>query len=305
MNNSNNVISIENLSFGYRHKTVLEDIGLEVPEGSIYGFLGPNGAGKTTTIKILLGLLRVPDKHVRLFGKDINHHRIEGLRATGTMVEDPSLYDHMNATENLRNNCIIRNVDRKRIAEVLEQVGLTADAHRKIRSYSSGMKQRLALAQALLPEPRLLMLDEPINGLDPAGIIDIRNLLLELNVNHGITIFLSSHILTEIEKLCSHVAVVHNKHILYQGSMEGLLTGNKNDIRLIVETDQTEKARLLLSNSYSIETSGANRIIVHLPDRNASIQVARILVEAGIGILLLQPDHHELEASFLELLKAN
>lgn len=305
MDNTENVISIENLSFGYRQKMVLEDIGLEVPGGSIYGFLGPNGAGKTTTIKILLGLLRVSDNHVRLFGKDINHHRIEGLKLTGTMVEDPSLYDHLNATENLRNNCIIRGVDHKRIAEVLEQVGLTADAHRKIRNYSSGMKQRLALAQALLPEPRLLMLDEPINGLDPAGIIDIRNLLIDLNVNHGITIFLSSHILTEIEKLCSHVAVVHNKHILYQGSMEGLLTSNKNDVRLIVETDQPEKTKLLLGNLYTIETSGANRIIVHLPYRNASIQVAKMLVEAGIGILLLQQDNHELEASFLELLKAN
>jgi ABC-type multidrug transport system ATPase subunit len=305
MNNTKNVISIENLSFGYRQKMVLDDIRLEVPEGSIYGFLGPNGAGKTTTIKILLGLLRVPDNHVRLFGQDINHHRIEGLKLTGTMVEDPSLYDHLNATENLRNSCIIRNVDRNRIAVVLEQVGLTADAHRKTRNYSSGMKQRLALAQALLPEPRLLMLDEPINGLDPAGIIDIRNLLLDLNVNHGITIFLSSHILTEIEKLCSYVAVVHNKHILYQGTMDGLLNSSKNGIRLIVETDQPEKTRLLLSSKYTIETSGANKIIVHLPDRNAIIQVARILVEAGIGILLLQPDSHELEASFLELLKAN
>jgi len=157
----------------------------------------------------------------------------------------------------------------------------------------------------LLPEPKLLMLDEPINGLDPAGIIDIRNLLIDLNVNHGITIFLSSHILTEIEKLCSHVAVINNKHILYQGSMEGLLNANRTDVRLIVETDQPEKAKKLLGDLYTIESSGAHRIIVHLPYRNASIQVARILVEAGIGILLLQPDNHELEASFLELLKAN
>ena len=300
-----NIISIENLSFRYRQKMVLENIALEVPEGSIYGFLGPNGAGKTTTIKILLGLLRVPDNRVSLFGQDINHHRIEGLKLTGTMVEDPSLYDHLNATENLRNNCIIRDVDRKRIAVVLEQVGLTADAHRKVRTYSSGMKQRLALAQALLPEPKLLMLDEPINGLDPAGIIDIRNLLLDLNINHGITIFLSSHILTEIEKLCSYVAVVNNKHILYQGSMEGLLNSHRDGVRLIVETDQPEKTKLLLGKDYVIETSGANKIMVHLPDRNATIPLARLLVDAGIGILLLQPDNHELEASFLDLLKAN
>jgi ABC-2 type transport system ATP-binding protein len=230
---------------------------------------------------------------------------VEGLRQTGAMVEDPSLYDHLNATENLRNSCIIRGLARSRIAVVLEQVGLTADAHRKVCHYSSGMKQRLALAQALLPEPRLLMLDEPINGLDPGGIIAIRNLLLDLNANHGITIFLSSHILTEIEKLCSHVAVIHNKHIRFQGSMGHLLNGSKNGVRLIVETDQPEKTKALLSNNYTIETSGTNRMIVHLPDRNAAIPVARMLVEAGIGILLMQPDNHELEASFLELLKAN
>jgi ABC-2 type transport system ATP-binding protein len=112
MNNTENVIRIENLSFGYRQKMVLEDIQLEVPAGSIYGFLGPNGAGKTTTIKILLELLRVPDNHIKLFGKEINHHRIEGLKLIGTMVEDPSLYDHLNAIENLRNNCIIRGVNR-------------------------------------------------------------------------------------------------------------------------------------------------------------------------------------------------
>lgn len=305
MNSTNNVISIENLSFGYHQKQVLDDIGLEVPDGSLFGFLGPNGAGKTTTIKILLGLLRVPDGHVRLFGKDINHYRIQGLKLTGTMVEDPSLYDHLNAKENLRLSCIIRGLPRSRVAEVLQQVGLTADAHRKVCNYSSGMKQRLALAQALLPEPKLLLLDEPINGLDPAGIIDIRNLLLDLNINHGITIFLSSHILSEIEKLCSHVAVVHNKQIRYQGSMERLLNNGRKDVRLIVETDQLEKTKILLSNNYTLEASGANRLLVHLPDRHASITVARMLVEAGIGILLLQPDNHELEASFLELLKEN
>ncbi|MDP4292635.1 MAG: ATP-binding cassette domain-containing protein [Bacteroidota bacterium] len=305
MSHTENIISIENLSFGYRQKKVLDQIGLEVPTGSIYGFLGPNGAGKTTTIKILLGLLRVPDNQVRLFGKDINHFRIETLKSIGTMVEDPSLYDHLSAIDNLRNSCIIRKIERKRIAVVLEQVGLTADSHRKIRSYSSGMKQRLALAQALLPEPQLLMLDEPINGLDPAGIIDIRNLLIDLNVNHGITIFLSSHILSEIEKLCSHVAVVHNKHILYQGSMDGLLNNSKSGVRLIVETDQPEKAKLLLQKAYPVETLGAHRIVVHLSDRSVTPRVASALVEAGIGILLLQPDNHELEASFLELLKSN
>jgi len=305
MNQAKNIISIDNLSFGYRNKQVLDEICLDVPEGSIFGFLGPNGAGKTTTIKILLGLLKVADGHVSLFEKDINDHRIEGLKLTGTMVEDPSLYDHLNARENLKINCVIRKIPTTRIEEVLSQVGLTSDAHRKVRTYSSGMKQRLALAQALLPEPRLLMLDEPINGLDPAGIIEIRNLLLDLNQNHGITIFLSSHILPEIEKLCSHVAVINKRNILYQGSMNGLLNTGVNGVRLIVETDQPAKTKELLSGSYRIEASGANKIIVNLSDRNEAKDIAKCLVDAEIGILLLQPEIHELEASFLELLKDN
>ncbi|NWJ50789.1 MAG: ABC transporter ATP-binding protein [Bacteroidetes bacterium] len=305
MNQAKNIISIDNLSFGYHNKQVLDGICLDVPEGSIFGFLGPNGAGKTTTIKILLGLLKVADGHVSLFEKDINDHRIEGLKLTGTMVEDPSLYDHLNARENLKINCVIRKIPTTRIEEVLSQVGLTSDAHRKVRTYSSGMKQRLALAQALLPEPRLLMLDEPINGLDPAGIIEIRNLLLDLNQNHGITIFLSSHILPEIEKLCSHVSVINKRNILYQGSMNGLLNTGINGVRLIVETDQPAKTKELLSGSYHIEASGANKIIVNLSDRNEAKEIAKRLVDAEIGILLLQPEIHELEASFLELLKDN
>jgi lantibiotic transport system ATP-binding protein len=305
MNQQKNVIRIDNLSFGYRSKQVLDKICLEVPEGSIFGFLGPNGAGKTTTIKILLGLLKVADGHVSLFEKDINIHRIEGLQFTGAMVEDPSLYDHLNARENLKINCIIRKVSTTRIEEVLSQVGLTADAHRKVRNYSSGMKQRLALAQALLPNPRLLMLDEPINGLDPAGIIEIRNLLLDLNQNHGITIFLSSHILPEIEKLCSHVAVINKQNILYQGSMNGLLNTGVNGIRLMVETDRPEKTKELLSGLYNVEIAGANKLIVSISDRNEAKDIAKRIVDAGIGILLLQPETHELEASFLELLKDN
>ena len=305
MNQVKNVICIDNLTFGYRNKQVLDKICLDVPEGSIFGFLGPNGAGKTTTIKILLGLLKVGDGRVSLFVKDINTHRIEGLKLTGAMVEDPSLYDHLNARENLKINCVIRKIHTARIEEVLSQVGLTTDAHRKVRNYSSGMKQRLALAQALLPSPRLLMLDEPINGLDPAGIIEIRNLLLDLNQNHGITIFLSSHILPEIEKLCSHVAVVNKRNILYQGSMKGLLNTGVNGARLIVETDQPAKTKELLSGLYTVEVSGDHKLIVNVSDRNESKDIAKRLVDANIGILLLQPETHALEASFLELLKDN
>lgn len=305
MNQVHNVICIDNLTFGYHNKQVLDKICLNVPEGSIFGFLGPNGAGKTTTIKILLGLLKVGDGHVSLFERDINTHRIEGLKLTGTMVEDPSLYDHLNARENLKINCVIRKVSTTRIEEVLLQVGLTNDAHRKVKNYSSGMKQRLALAQALLPNPRLLMLDEPINGLDPAGIIEIRNLLLDLNRNHGITIFLSSHILPEIEKLCSHVAVINKRNILYQGSMDGLLNSGRNGARLIVETDQPSKSKELLSYFYHVESMDSTKLIINISDKNEAMGIAKRLVEAGIGILSLQPEVHELEASFLELLKDN
>lgn len=228
------IIQTEDLRFSFNHHPVLNGFDLEVPRGSIFGFLGPNGAGKSTTIKVILGLLRVPSKMLTIFGMHHSGSSIEILAKIGAMVESPSLYDHLSARRNLEITRRLRKIPPSRIEEVLRIVNLGGDANRAVKQFSTGMKQRLSLAIALLDEPELLILDEPINGLDPSGIIEIRNLLTDLNRNQGCTIFLSSHILDEIEKICSHVAVINKGKLLYQGDTEGLLRQSSLQDKLII-----------------------------------------------------------------------
>jgi ABC-2 type transport system ATP-binding protein len=217
------------------------------------------------------------------------------------MVEAPSLYDHLSAMRNLEITQRLRRLKASRIKEVLELVGLTKDANRQVKQFSTGMKQRMSLAIALLGEPELLILDEPINGLDPTGIIEIRNLLNDLNREKGCTIFLSSHILDEIEKLCSHVAVINSGQILYQGETNGFLTKYNREDRVLIDTgNNKEVAGMLLKQGAFLEKS---QVIV--PFRSKS-QIAAIISEisaAGIDIYAVEHDKNDLESSFLEILK--
>ena len=205
-------------SFGYGRKAV-DGVSLKVPEGSIFGFLGPNGAGKTTTIRLLTGMLISNSDNIFIHGNTLSSHMPEVFVQMGSLIETPSLYLHLNAIENLRIIATLRGLSAKNIEQVLATVGLTNAAKRKVKQYSLGMKQRLGIAMALLPDPSLLILDEPANGLDPAGIIEIRELLKDLNANHGKTIFVSSHLLNEVEKMCSHIGIIHNGKLHYQGSI--------------------------------------------------------------------------------------
>lgn len=298
---ANNIIEIHALTFAYRKQAVLNGIDLEVPQGSIFGFLGPNGAGKSTTIKIMLDLLQVPAGKVFLFGKELHSNKIEILKQTGAMVESPSLYEHLNAFKNLEITQRLRQIPAGRIAEVLDIVGLSKYAHRKVRQYSTGMKQRLSLAIAMLGSPRLLILDEPINGLDPSGIIEIRNLLSQLNREHGCTIFLSSHILDEIEKICSDVAVINGGKVLYQGKMDGLLQRYSKQERVLIETDNNEAAALILKpGSFQIKDQFLS---ISLESRQETPALIKQLVEKGISIYSVEPDRSDLESSFLEILQ--
>ena len=185
----------------------VHDLALSVPAGSIYGFLGPNGAGKTTTIRLLLGLLQPQAGEVALFGHDLRTQRAKALAQVGALVESPALYGHLTGRDNLEVTRRLLALPRPRIDTVLERVGLLNDGHRRVREYSLGMRQRLAIAQAMLSSPRLLVLDEPGNGLDPAGILDMRHLLRGLAAE-GITVFVSSHQLGEVEQVATHVGVL-------------------------------------------------------------------------------------------------
>src|ERR687890_745421 len=190
-------------------ETALNLVNLRVIEGGIYGFLGPNGAGKTTTLKLILGLLRKQHGEIYVFGKPFKENRVEALRRVGSMIESPSIYGHLTAAENLQILQKVYGCPKGRIAEVLELVGLARTGRKRASQFSLGMKQRLGLALALLHSPSLLILDEPTNGLDPNGILEIRGLLQSLNRDHGITILISSHLLAETEKLVTHVGIIN------------------------------------------------------------------------------------------------
>ncbi|MBK7031443.1 MAG: ABC transporter ATP-binding protein [Bacteroidales bacterium] len=300
-NEKNYIISTVGLQFAYQKQKVLNGIDLQVPEGSIFGFLGPNGAGKSTTIKVLLGLLQVPAGSVFMFNHELNSGKIGILRQIGAMVESPSLYEHLNAFKNLEITQRLRQLPEKRIHEVLEIVGLTKEAHRKVRQYSTGMKQRLSLAIAMLGNPKLLILDEPINGLDPSGIIEIRNLLIHLNKEHACTIFLSSHILDEIEKICSDVAVIDKGKVLYQGEMGGLLLRYGGQEKVLIESDDNEAIiPLLKPGTFQLKDSC---ISISVESKQETSLIVKKIVESGIGVYSVEPDRSDLERSFLEILR--
>jgi ABC-type multidrug transport system ATPase subunit len=203
---------------------VLDGIGLQVPEGSIYGFLGPNGAGKTTTLRLVLGLLRRQQGAIRLFGRPLEEDRLGVLRRVGSLIETPSIYGQLTASENLEVWRKLYGCNRGRIGFVLRLVGLSDTGRKRAGHFSLGMKQRLGIAIALLSDPSLLILDEPTNGLDPGGMVEMRELLLRMNREQGVTILVSSHLLGEMQKLVTHVGIINNGRLLYQGLLGELVT---------------------------------------------------------------------------------
>jgi ABC-type multidrug transport system ATPase subunit len=210
------------LSFAFGKRTVVNNLSLNVPEGSIYGFLGPNGAGKSTTIRLLTGMLLSDKDNIFLQGRSLRQHLPGIFRGIGTLIESPSLYGHLTARENLRVIATLRGLPAARIDAVLDIVRLKTVQNRKVAHFSLGMKQRLGIALALLPNPGLLILDEPANGLDPSGIIEIRDLIKHLHREEGKTIFVSSHLLAEVEKTCTHIGIIHKGTLRYENSLAGL-----------------------------------------------------------------------------------
>ncbi|UFH57631.1 ABC transporter ATP-binding protein [Spirosoma sp. KNUC1025] len=215
-------IQTQQLSYCHGQQLIVDNLNLQVPVGSIFGFLGPNGSGKTTTIRLLLGLIRLTNPGIQLFGQDIRDERLSILRKVGALIEAPVLYPHLTGYENLQIGQLARQVGRNQIDCVLDMVDLTQDATKQVERYSLGMRQRLGIALALLGNPDLLILDEPTNGLDPSGIRDIRRLLVDLSQVHGKTVFISSHLLSEMEKLVTHVGILNRGHLLFQGPLTQL-----------------------------------------------------------------------------------
>ena len=243
------IVDTKKLNFSYKKtKKDIQNMELKVPKGSIYGFLGPNGSGKSTTIRLMLGLLRKTSGTVVLFGETfISKTRLKILNRVGALIENPSLYEHLNAIDNLKVAANYRqNISHNRIEEVLEIVKLSHARTKKIKEYSLGMKQRLGLAISLLSNPELIILDEPTNGLDPKGIIEMRTLIKDLNEKYGTTIFISSHLLSEIERTCTHVGIIRNGKMIYQDTVATLKESKGRKITIDIEVESPYVAMAVL-----------------------------------------------------------
>lgn len=264
------IIQTEALNFQYsKDKKVLENVSIKVPKGSIYGFLGPNGAGKSTTMRLLTGIIPEQGNAIKLFNQPLQKQLPFVFEKVGSLVESPALYLHLSGIDNLKYIAKLRGISEEKIHEVLELVDLTRDGKRKAKQYSLGMKQRLAIAMALLSEPELLLLDEPVNGLDPNGIIDIRKLLIKLNKEKGVTIFVSSHLLSEIEKMCTHVSIINKGKLRFEGTMQELSKA-ASFCKIQITIDDAENWVAKLENKYrNVVMVAQNQITLNLPNKEA------------------------------------
>lgn len=282
---SDYIIQTSSLTFQYsRHRKVLDDVSLHIPKGSIYGFLGPNGAGKSTTMRLLTGIIPEQDNAIKLFGKPLKEQLPQVFENIGSLVESPALYLHLSGYNNLKYIAKLRNIPEAKIAEALDLVDLTRDARRKAGQYSLGMKQRLAIAMALLSEPQLLLLDEPVNGLDPNGIQDIRRLLVRLNKERGITIFVSSHLLAEIEKMCTHVGIISNGKLQFEGTIEQLAVQSGACKVQLTLKDAAQWHEQLLAEYPAATLENPKQLILQVPDRESIPLLTKNLVDRGAAV---------------------
>ncbi len=285
------------------NEIVLDDINLRVEQGSIYGFLGPNGAGKTTTLRLVLGLLKKQRGSIRVFGQKFADDRVDILRRIGSLIESPSIYGHLTAAENLKLLQKIYQCPKARITEVLELVGLANTGKKKAGQFSLGMKQRLSIAIALLHSPTLLILDEPTNGLDPNGIIEIRELLRRLNREHGITIVISSHLLSEIDKLVSHIGIINKGQMIFQGTLDDLKQKQQQSLSVVFETsDEGETRAVFARNGLQVSFKDGKFSMPALPKE----QIARInreLVEGGVEVFEISVIKNDLETIFIDMVR--
>ena len=295
-----NIIETHDLCKQYGNALRVAHLDLNVPEGSVYGFLGPNGAGKSTTLKMILGLVQPTAGSIRVLGKQMNRtNRLAVLRQVGSLIESPSYYGHLTGEENLRIVQTLRGVPEKSIREVLQIVRLDDQRGKKVAHYSLGMKQRLGLAAALLGYPRLLILDEPTNGLDPAGIQEMRELICSLPGRFGMTVVVSSHLLSEIDQMADHVAIIREGELVFQDSLEVLHGHSRHHLALRTSNNAVARS-LLAGQSVTCREEEGYLILPILPDETAA-QLTRFLAENRLGVVRLEERQKSLEDIFLEL----
>ncbi|MED0661273.1 ABC transporter ATP-binding protein [Bacillus smithii] len=293
------IVETHGLTKKFKSKIVVRNVDLHIKKGEIYGFLGPNGAGKTTTIRMLLGLSKPTKGSIHLFGKDMTKERLLVLKRVGSLVESPSYYGHLTAYENLETLRILLDAPKSRIDKVLSIVRLSDEATRPVKDFSLGMKQRLGIAAALLNNPELLILDEPTNGLDPSGILEIRELMKSLSKEHGITILVSSHLLSEVDQIATQVGILSKGEMIFQGSMEKLKQRSKSKIAIQVH-DVNAAWNCLLSYGYLMTKQSDRLLFENLSDQTVA-QMIQTLVQNNISIYRVQEERKSLEDIFLEL----
>lgn len=294
------VIETKALCKQYGPHTAVDHVELHVPQGCVYGFIGPNGAGKSTTMKMLLGLIHPTAGRVRLLGQELTEKsRLTLLRQTGSLIESPAGYLHLTAQENLEIVADLKGVPHKDIGRVLDIVHLTQDRNRRVGQYSLGMKQRLGIAMALLGSPKLLILDEPTNGLDPAGIQEMRALIRNMPAATGATVLISSHLLGEMEQMVEQVGIIDHGHILFEGPLTELQRHSRGNVTLRL-LDPAKAAPILRANGL---TAHSDSCVVTLPPLRDSLlaDLVQKLAAGGAGVVELTPHTKTLEEIFLSL----
>jgi len=304
-NGAGPAIEVSGLTKRFGERTALDGIDLQVPRGCAFGFLGPNGAGKTTIIRTLLGLTHATAGSMHLLGHPVPAERSQALQRVGAIVEEPRFHPYLTGRENLRLVAAVRGPEvRSLIDPALARVGLSDRAEDRVKSYSMGMRQRLGVARCLLADPLLLILDEPTNGLDPGGIQEFREMIRAMVEQEGRTVFVSSHLLDEVEKTCDAAAIVDRGKIVTQGAIADLAAGGGARNELIVGVDDADRALGILGASALVaearrDDEGIRVVLVGEPQTAAQVNAA--LVQAGIGVIRLEPVRHSLEQRFLEI----
>lgn len=296
------VIDVRHISKDFKEVRAVDDLSFSVPQGKVYGFLGQNGAGKSTTIRMLLTLIQPTEGEIEIFGLNLKKHRKEILRKTGAIIEKPDLYKYLTAKENLAIFAAMSGtkIPDRNLMERLEKVGLAERANSKVKTYSQGMRQRLGIAVSLVNDPELIILDEPMNGLDPQGIADVRSLILHLSKDMGKTLFVSSHLLNEMEIIADSMLIIDKGRKVVEGNVAELL--NPEQIKLELETTNPEAAiqQIKLSNwSTNFSTFSGGKITLTMSQDEIPVFI-RHLVQMNIDIVSVRP-RHSLEDYFLSL----
>ncbi|GAU77107.1 ABC transporter ATP-binding protein [Fusibacter sp. 3D3] len=297
----NTILKTHNLTKAFNGIEVISNVNMTIKKGEIYGFLGPNGAGKTTLMKLIMNLLKPTSGRIELFGEALTYDSYEFLKRIGSIIENPVFYDWLTGYENLELHCQYMGYHQdKSIEEALQRVALTDIKKKKVKEYSLGMKQRLAIARALVTRPELLILDEPINGLDPVGIKDMRNLFHKLSKEYGVTILISSHIISEIEQIADKIGIIKKGRLIQEIKLEDTRIENKACFELIV--DDSQKASLILLDTLNIENF---KVLDHNTIRiynfeHSQTQIMNALIQNGIQLESFQKKMDSLEDYFLK-----